>query len=96
MSLDPLELTFLAILATGTLVWLILRTYESERAKRARFIVAIIIGLVVYGLLWPQLARNSYFNYVLMGFLAPLFRLWPLAIIVLLWLIWKELRRRPL
>jgi hypothetical protein len=33
---------------------------------------------------------------VLMGFLAPLFRLWPLAIIVLLWLIWKELRRRPL
>jgi hypothetical protein len=92
MSLNLLNLTFLVIVATGALVWLVLRTYDGRRARRSRFIVAIIVAFAGWGLVWPHAIRNPFVSFVLMGLLAPLFRLWPLAIIVLLWLIWKELR----
>jgi uncharacterized membrane protein len=64
--------------------------------RRACFFAGIAALIVAYELVWIH-SDNIIVRYLtvwLMPFVL-LFRLWPVAIIILLWLILRELRKRP-
>jgi hypothetical protein len=70
MILSPTDWVLISLLIVSVLLWLILRTYEGQTARRARLFAGIAALVVAYELLWVHSA-NIIFSYVRVWLILP-------------------------